>query len=682
MPGKWVRIRIYAVGLGLGLFFLAIFFRLVDLKFVQGPELEKKALLAYQKLCPILPIRGSILDRHGTELAISTFVKSLGAHPRRLDQKRELSRRLAPLIGMTPDQVLEKLESDKPFVWIKRHLTPKQAEAVERFKADMEEKTRPGKRGESAPTTGSLEALYLIPETKRYYPHQTLAAPILGFCDIDGHGLEGLERQLDNYIYGKPQHCLNILDAKGNIVVSEEKDLAADTAGDHVILTIDRTIQYILEKELQQGVAKWHASGGLGLVIVPRTGEILAMAQVPSFDPNRYWNYTKDQYQNRNVTVAVEPGSTFKIFTIAAALDAKAVRPGDKFRCENGAFSLGPSGVIHDVHPYGTLTVSDIIKKSSNIGAAKVGMRLGPQRLEYYLKGFGFGQRTGIAYAGENYGLVRNITSNRSLIDRVTVAFGQGITATPLQIALALSCLANDGVLMYPLIIKEILSPRGEKVKEFQPTPVRQVISPQTAHTMMAIMKTVTEPGGTGTEAVPPGYTVAGKTGTAQKVVGRTFSKSKYYSLFIGVVPAENPVLSIVIIIDEPKGAIYGGVVAAPIFREVAARSLRYLGYFPPTEPANLKAPEPARLLPPTVPAIDKPTFQEANLLGRPSGTETPAQMPDLKGLTLRQALKLLQQTKIKYRVEGRGLVVDQQPAPGQPLARDTVCLVKLSPNQ
>lgn len=680
MLGKWVRVRIIIVGLGLGLFFVAVFLRLLDLKFIQGPELERKALLAYQKLCPVLPVRGLILDRNGSELAVSTFVKSLGAHPRRLEDKEALSRRLAPLIGMPAAKIKEKLDSDKPFVWIKRHLTPKQAEAVEQFKAEQEKKERSQKAARDGGCIQALEAVYLIPEAKRYYPHQTLAAPVLGFCDIDGRGLEGLERQLDEFIYGKPKQCLNILDARGNIVITQEKDLGPETAGDNVILTIDRSVQYILEKELQKGVAKWQASGGLGMVAVPKTGEILAMAQVPTFDPNRYWDYKKEQYQNRNVTVALEPGSTFKIFTVAAALDAKVVRPTDRYHCENGAFSLGASGVIHDVHPYGTLTVSDIIKKSSNIGAAKIGMRLGPQRLEYYLKSFGFGQRTGIAYAGENFGLVRNITSNRSLIDRVTVAFGQGITTTTLQLTMALSALANDGILMQPLIIKEIVDHQGQKVKEFQPTPVRQVVSPQTAHQMLAMMKTVTEPGGTGTEAVPPGFTVAGKTGTAQKVVGRSFSKSKYNSLFIGVIPAENPVLTIVIVIDEPKGAIYGGVVAAPIFREVAAQTLRYLGYYPRELPAPAKPNGPGEKMPQPVPEIQKPGALEANLVSLPPTSPGKPQMPDLKGQTLRQVLTFVQQAKVKYRLEGRGRVVEQQPEPGQPLDQKTIIYVKLSP--
>ncbi len=691
MLTKWVRVRIILVAAGLGFCFLAIVVRLIDLKFVQGPMLQEKALREYQKDFPILPVRGSIMDRHRTELAMSTFVKSLGAHPRRLPDKKEISRKLAPLIGMTPAAVLEILERDRPFVWIKRHLTPQQAEAVEHYKAEYDKQIKAqrkkAKEGEN-PELARPDAIYLIPEAKRYYPHRTLAGPLLGFCNADGHGAEGLERFFDEYIYGKPQKSLNIIDARGQIVLSSEKELVDETIGDNLILTIDRTIQYITEKELQQGVQKWHATGGFAVVVAPQTGEVLAMAQMPPFDPNVFNKYSKDFYQNRNVTVAVEPGSTFKIFTVAAALDAKVVKPLDRYHCENGKYAIGNAGVIHDVHPYGSLTVAEVIKKSSNIGAAKIGLKLGAQKMDHYLKGFGFGQRTGITYAGENYGLVRNIMSSRSLIDRVTVSFGQGITTTPIQLAMALSAMANDGILMQPLLVKEIVNQKGEVVKQFQPTPVRQVISPETARTIMAMMKTVTEQGGTGTEAVPPGYTVAGKTGTAQKVVGRAFSKSKYYSLFIGVTPAENPVLAIVVIVDEPKGAIYGGTVAAPIFREIAGQVLRFLGYYPQPQPASptdtlqVKHSQPANPAPPPAasPAPKLTVALPAEAAMVPINDGPLKKMPNLKGKTIREVIAILHNAGIRCQVEGRGLAFEQKPEAGAPLPANNQCLVKFKP--
>ncbi|MBM4286538.1 MAG: PASTA domain-containing protein [Deltaproteobacteria bacterium] len=687
MLNKWVRVRIILVGLGLAVFFLAILGRIVDLKFIKGPALEDMALREHQKNFPVLPIRGSILDRNRTELAISTFVKSLGAHPRRIADKRQLSRKLAPLIGMNAATIQEILERDRPFVWVKRHLTPQQAAAVEKFKAELEQQVKArGKNAseDSDALTRTGNAFYLLPEARRYYPHRTLAGPILGFCNIDGHGAEGLELQYDKYIYGKPQKSLNILDARGQIVISSEKELIDQTMGDNLILSIDRTIQYIAEKELEQGVKKWHAAGGFAVVVVPQTGEVLAMAQMPPFDPNHYHKYCKDYYQNRNVTVALEPGSTFKIFTVAAALDAKTVKPTDPYHCENGRFSLGGSGVINDVHPYGSLTVAEIIKKSSNIGAAKIGLKLGPQKTEHYLKGFGFGQRTGINYAGENYGLVRNITSTRALIDRVTVSFGQGITTTPLQLAMALAAIANDGILMKPILVKEIVNHQGEVVEKYEPTPVRQVLSPETARIMLGMMKSVTEQGGTGTEAVPPGYAVAGKTGTAQKVVGKAFSKSKYNALFIGVAPAEKPVLAIVVVIDEPKGAIYGGVVAAPIFRGIAGQSLKFLGYYPQLEkmqPPETQTAKSSKTPKPEAALAQPPAPVESDILGLPLKPGPLKQMPNLVGLPIRQVLAILNQAGIRCEIEGRGLAVEQRPDPGAPLPPNNVCYVKFKPH-
>jgi cell division protein FtsI (penicillin-binding protein 3) len=687
MLNKWVRLRIILVGLGLGIVFLVVLARIIDLKFIKGPALEERASRENQKNCPVLPVRGTIMDRNKTELAISTFVKSLGAHPRRLTDKKQLSHKLAPLIGMTPGAVQGIIEKDKGFVWIKRYLTPQQAEAVENFKAELEKELQAKRKSKNfkEEEQACLDAFYLIPEARRYYPHRSLAGPILGFVNADGRGAEGLERHFDEYIYGKPLKCMNIMDARGHIVISSEKELSDESEGDNLVLSIDRTIQYIAEKELQQGVEKWHARGGYALVVSTQTGEILAMAQEPSFDPNFYSKYNKDSYQNRSVTCAIEPGSTFKIFTVASALDAKVVKPTDRYNCENGHYSLGAAGTIHDVHPYGGLTVAEIIKKSSNIGAAKIGLKLGAQKTAYYLKGFGFGQRTGISYAGESYGLVRNITSCRSLIDRVTVSFGQGITTTPIQLAMALSALANNGILMQPLLVKEIVNQNGEVEKEFHPTAVRQVISAEAAKTMLAMMKSVTEQGGTGTEAVPPGYTVAGKTGTAQKVVGRSFSKSKYNSLFIGVIPAEKPVLAIVIVVDEPKGAIYGGVVAAPIFREIAAQSMRFLGYYPqlqlpaPTDTIMVKSPPTSKNESP--PPAARAAVVQANLVSIPRDPGPLKKMPDLKGMPIRKVINILNRSGIRCQIEGRGLAVEQRPDPGAPLPNNNMCYVKFKPH-
>ncbi|MCG2803635.1 MAG: transpeptidase family protein, partial [Cellulomonas sp.] len=406
------------------------------------------------------------------------------------------------------------------------------------------------------------------------------------------------------------------------------------------------------------------------------TGEILAMAQTPSVDPNRYGDFTEFSRRNRVITDCLEPGSTFKIFTVASALDAQVVKSVDKFHCENGVWRLSPTEMIRDVHPYGTLTVQQIVQKSSNIGAAKLGNKVGSKRFDHYLRDFGFGRRTGILFPGETAGLLKNIVRARSAIDRATLAFGQGVSVTILQMTLAMAAMGNGGVLMEPHLVKEVVSPQGEIVKEYPPHPVRRVLSQQTARQMLAIMETVTQTGGTAKEAVPPGFTVAGKTGTAQKLIGRAYSHSKFNALFIGLIPADNPVLAISVIVDEPKGAIFGGVVAAPIFREIAAQSLRVLGHYPKEPPKDKNEPVLAGMLASPAAAATGPEVSFT-----PPQLEIPQEpltiMPDLKGYTIRQVLTLLNRSGLHCRFEGSGMAVSQEPAPGTAITPGATCVVK-----
>jgi cell division protein FtsI (penicillin-binding protein 3) len=670
--GKWVRLRIGLVALALLAFGLYISGRFFYLQVIRGPELREEATREYQKFCPILPVRGMILDRSGTELAVSTRVSSVVAHPSQIKHAGRLSRELAPILGYKVRDLQEILTRARPFVFVKRHLTPEREEAFRAWEAAEQQKARASK------TTGRTDrdAVYLVPEAKRYYPQLGLAGQVLGFCNIDGQGLEGIEVQYDRLLYGKPKQCWNMTDARGHIVVTGEKAWDPDVMGNNVVLTLDRTLQYLAEKELVAGVEKFHAAGGMALVMRPQTGEILAMAQTPSMDPNRYVQFSEAARRNRLVTDCLEPGSTFKIFTAASALDAQVVKATDKFHCENGVWHLNSKEVIHDVHPYGTLTVQQIIQKSSNIGAAKLGNKVGPKRLDHYLRDFGFGARSGILFPGETAGLVKNIVLARSAIDRATLAFGQGVSVTILQMTLALAAMGNDGVLMEPHLVKEVLSPQGGKVKEYPPNPVRRVLSQPTARQMLAIMETVTETGGTAKEAAPPGFTVAGKTGTAQKLVGRAYSHSKFTSWFIGLIPADNPVLAIAIAVDEPKGAIYGGVVAAPIFREIAAQSLRVLGYYPKEPPKDKNQPVLAGMLASPAAAATGPEQEfTPPKLEIPQGPLTV--MPDLKGYTIRQVLTLLNRSGLHCRFEGSGMAVSQEPVAGTAITPGATCVVK-----
>jgi cell division protein FtsI (penicillin-binding protein 3) len=676
---KWTRLRIVLVGLGLVCLGLWLMGRFFQLQIIRGSHLREEANREIQKLCPVLPVRGQILDRRGNELAISTRVASLVAHPNQIKNAYRLSRELAPVLGINYRELQEILTRAKPFVWVKRHLTPEKEEAFRAWQAAAEKANSQGK------ITGrrDTDAIYLVPEAFRYYPQLSLAGPVLGFCNPDGQGLEGLELQYDNYLYGKPKKCVKMLDARGRIVVTGEKAWDPEVIGNNVVLTLDSTLQYIAEKELSRGVAHWKAAGGLALVVKPQTGEILALAQCPAVDPNRYAQYPEENRRIRHFTHALEPGSTFKVFIAAAGLDAQAVKANDRFNCEMGEWRLGAKEVIHDAHPYGTLTVQQIIQKSSNIGVAKIANRIGGLRLEQYLRAFGFGSRTGILFPGENAGLMKNLRVTRSQIDRATLAFGQGVSVTPLQLTMAVSALGNEGVLMEPMLVKEIVDAQGGIVKELQPRPIRRVVSPATAQLMLNIMQTVTQTGGTAKEAAPPGFTVAGKTGTAQKLVGRAYSHSKYQALFIGLTPAQNPAIAIAVIIDEPKGGYYGGVVAAPIFREIAAQSLRFLGYYPqgeentpvlagllPTSAAAQPLPE-ARLRTPKMAALPKSLEVRAAISKKPLDV-----MPDLSGLSMRQVLDVLHRSGLRCRFEGSGLAVGQEPPPGTAISPGATCSV------
>lgn len=678
---KWLRLRLGLVGLGLLVFGLWVAGRFFYLQGIRGPQLREEATREYQKFCPVLPVRGMILDRRGTELAVSTRVSSVVAHPAQIKDAARLSRELAPILGFNPRDLKEVFTRARPFVFVKRHLTPEREEAFLAWQAKKEQEDQ------AARVTGrrDTDAVYLIPEAKRYYPQLTLAGPVLGFCNIDGQGMEGTEFQYDNQLYGKPKQCWKMTDARGHIVVTGEKAWDPDVMGNNVVLSLDRTLQYIAEKELARGVEQYHAAGGMALVLRPQTGEIMAMAQLPSFDPNRYAQFTEAMRRNRPITDCLEPGSTFKIFTVASALDAALVKPTDKFHCENGVWHLGANEVIHDVHPYGTLSVQQVVQKSSNIGAAKIAYRLGGLKLDHYLRAFGFGARSGILFPGETAGLLKNLRLARSAIDRATMAFGQGVSVTILQMTMALAAMGNEGILMEPHLVKEIVNPHGEKVQEFAPTPVRRVLSTQTAQQMLAIMETVTQPGGTAKDAAPEGFTVAGKTGTAQKLVGRAYSHSKFSAWFIGLIPADKPVLAIAVVVDEPKGAIFGGVVAAPVFREIAAQSLRVLGYYPQKELLKEKnIPVLAGMLPKAAEAATAPPGNPIPAVKfSPPKLEVPQEplkvMPDLKGYTIRQVLTLLGHSGLRCRFEGSGLAVSQEPAPGTVITPGCDCQVKFS---
>ena len=398
---------------------------------------------------------------------------------------------------------------------------------------------------------------------------------------MDGEGLEGLEFYYNSFLKGRESSRTVLRDALGRGFTAKGP-YAEGKPGYNLTLTIDKNIQYIAEETLSEGVMEFCAKSGMALVIAPRTGEILAMAHVPRFNPNAFGQYEPWLWRNRAITDSFEPGSTFKIFLGAAALESGLCKPGSEFYCEEGVYRVGKN-FVHDIRPHAALSLQDILKYSSNIGAAKVGEKVGPAFLYLKLKEFGLGDRLGVECPGETQGSLSPV-GGWSEIDAVAICFGQGISVSALQLAAAVSAIANDGLLMKPYLVQGMTDVHGGVVKSFQPTALRQVISSENAWRLTRMMERAVEKGGTGVRAALGGYKVAGKTGTAQKAdpAGGGYAEDKYIASFVGFLPAEEPEVSIIVVIDEPQPYHTGGAVAAPVFKEIAEQVVRYLHVVPP----------------------------------------------------------------------------------------------------
>lgn len=557
---NWMRFRVFLVLLAFVGSFVIITFRAYQLQVIQREKLEKLANRQRQKVATLLPRRGIIYDRHGEELAISIDVDSLYCHPDMIEKPEKLVAALSGPLGMSRKEIRKKVTSSKGFVWLKRRLSPDVSARIRKL---------------------DLREIGIIRERRRYYPNTELAGHLLGFVGLDSQGLEGIELIYDDLLKGKAEEVVMERDALGRTLHVRIDPFHKGTAGHNLILTIDRSIQYITEEALERAVNRTDAKGGIAIVMDPNTGEILAMANRPSFNPNTFWTFRPYQWRNRAVTDAFEPGSTFKIFLAAAALEEGIAQPDTPIFCENGSMKLAGK-TIKDHNNYGWLPLKGIIRVSSNIGAAKIGMQLGPEKFYKHIRNFGFGQKGGINLPGETLGLVRDYRKWVP-INLANISFGQGISASAIQLITALSAIANGGHLMVPYVVKEITDNKGNLVKKFKPKTIDRVLSAETSRTMKAIMLGVVSQNGTGKEAAINGIAVAGKTGTAQKVdlVRGGYRKGAYISSFIGFVPAHIPKMAILVMIDEPKGLPYGGKVAAPVFREIAENALNRMGIFP-----------------------------------------------------------------------------------------------------
>lgn len=538
----------------------------IRLHVLKGPWLSERAAREYERAMVVQGKRGAITDRNGNPLAVSIDSPSIAAYPRRIADRPAAVRQLARALNQPRQEVERKLSVDRSFVWLQRQASPKQAEAVRAL---------------------GIKGIDFVTEHSRFYPSKTLAAQLVGFAGIDGHGLEGVEFYFDASLKGKEKEITVLKDAKGRrfegIGMPEYP-----AGGNTVVLTIDRTIQHIAQKALETSVTAHAARSGIAIVMAPATGEVLALAHYPFFNPNSYGAYDRALYRNRALTDPFEPGSTMKIFSVAAAIDSGVSSPSTIFFCENGEYRIGRN-VIHDTKSHGWLSLQQIVKYSSNIGAVKMAEQLGTRQLYDYLRAFGFGQRTGIDCPGETTGSLSPYRS-WSAIDAGAISFGQGIAVSAIQLIAATSAIANDGMLMKPLLVKEIADRNGVTVQRLAPEAVRRVVSAATAATMRRILKTVIADGGTGVNAALEGYAVGGKTGTAQKIdESGTYSKGRYLSSFVGFAPADQPEVAILVIVDEPKRQSYGGVVAAPAFRQIALETLGYLNIPPGPDADRLR---------------------------------------------------------------------------------------------
>jgi len=549
-----MRRRIISIFLLLLLSLGGVAAKLFFLQIQQRDRLAERATKQYQRRLPIVSRRGTIYDRAGRELAVSLKVLSVFAQPAAVEDPAATAKALAPILEQPAKDILARLTTDKPFVWIQRQLDPAKTEAIN----DL-----------------NLKGIGLYPESRRYYPRQELAAHVLGMMGLDDRGLEGLEYQYDDLLGGQPQFVAAQQDALGRVIFRQEEPERRAPVFD-LTLTIDEVIQYITERELQRAVERSRAKAGTAIVMDPWTGEILALANQPTYDPNTYQKSGAAARRDRAVTDAFEPGSIFKAILAAGALEEGVIRPGDRFFGENGAIEV--SGVtIRDHEKYGWLTVREILAHSSNVGAIKIGQKLGKSLYYHYISSFGFGSLTGLDLPGETPGLMRRPKS-WSALSLSVLSLGQEISVTPVQIATAFSAVANGGNLVRPHVVHALKAQDGSLSREVDPGVIRRVISPETARTLLDMLRGAVEDG-TGKEAALEEYTVAGKTGTAQKMDPATgrYSHQKIVASFVGAVPAESPRLVILVLIDEPEALRWGGSIAAPTFREIARDVLKYL---------------------------------------------------------------------------------------------------------
>jgi cell division protein FtsI (penicillin-binding protein 3) len=639
----WIKIRMAILlftfcGMTFGLVYKAS-----ELQIKNQQKFNTLAKEQYLNQIILPPTRGIIYDRKYRELALSVKVDSIYANPRLIKAPLSLSKKLSEILDLPSSFFKKRLQKKKFFVWIKRRILPSQAKKIKRLK---------------------IPGLGIVSETKRFYPNKELLGHVLGFSGLDSQGLAGIELSFDTQLKGTSKEAQCLRDALGRIIFAHGLIKQEKTQGNNIVLTIDKNIQYITEQELKAAIQTFEAKSGIAIVMEPNSGEILAMATYPGINPNKI---PKNKYlwRNRAITDVFEPGSTFKVFTVAAALDSNTISPEDQFYCEGGIMNFAGKR-IRDIHKMEWATVQEIIKESSNIGITKISEKLGKQKLYQYLKKFGFGEKTGISLPGEAKGLLRT-PDKWYEIDIATIAFGQGVSVSALQLVTAVSAIANGGLLLKPLIVRQILDPEGKIIQTYKKEVKRRVISETTSEMLKKMMESVTEEG-TGTQAAIKGFKVAGKTGTAQKpdLIAGGYKKDAWTSCFIGFVPSKEPKIAMAIIIDEPIIHHYGGIVAAPVFRRIGEKILAWWGITPdsPSLPQSTYS-QKQREIKPLTPLLPK---------------RQTIKVPNFHGKTIRRVLQIGHSLKLNIQIRGTGVAVSQTPPPGSLLDKTKTCKVIFKP--
>ncbi len=619
-------IQIFAV---LAAWVVIMIARLAQVQLVRHDEYTIRAQRQQERTLELSPVRGAILDARGRVLAESVGAESIYADPQAITDRAAAAAKLAPILHMSAREIEGRLRSEAGFVWIARQEPIEIAAQVRKL---------------------GLSGIDFIEDHRRAYPRGSLAANVIGYVGVDGEGLGGIEHSFDSQVRGKAGRVTVLRDARRGMYLVGGQGANRPVDGNHVVLTIDSVVQYIAERALKKAVDRYHAAAGSAIVMDPRDGAILAMASVPTFDPNHYRDFPPTSWRNRNVQEIYEPGSTFKIVTASAGIEERVVTPSQILDCGNGAIQIADVEIHeHGGTRYGLMTFEDVMVHSSNIGTIRVALALGEKRLYEYIRRFGFGERTNIQLPGEASGLLRRL-SRWSDVSVGSIAIGQEIGVTPLQLVRAIGTIANGGVRAEPHIVDRVIDDSGATIFKPERKVPERVVSERTAAVLNEILKSVVYRG-TGERAALPEHVVAGKTGTAQKAVGHGYAPDKFVASFGGYVPADRPRLVILVVVDEPKGEQFGGVIAAPVFREIAESALHYLR------------------VPPSVPqrSIDLEPMPLAAFSQQPEPVLRAA-VPDLKGLDARAAVARATAAGLLVEAVGSGVVTRQEPQAGEAL--------------